>query len=177
MKEGPFLLATSVLAIDNMRLVWVDREAARRESIGKRRQDGMRLRFRFAVYQPVVGVPTPRQARKRPHHPGIERVMQKEIGQEGTDDAALWSSLGAFHQGSIAELKRRCQPASDIEPHPFARRMFLQRPQKQRMVDVVEQALDVKLKNPVIPPATLARHRDGVQRGFTGPVAIRVWQK
>src|SRR5208283_1099365 len=110
MKEGPFLLATSVLAIDNMRLVRVDREAARRESIGKRRQNGMRLRFRFAVYQPIIGVPTPRHAWKRPCHPGVERVMQKEIGQEGTDDAALRRSLGAFRQGSIAELKRRCQP-------------------------------------------------------------------
>src|SRR5208283_566071 len=83
------LLATSVLAIDNMRLVGVDCEAARRESIGERRQDGLRLRFRFAVYQPIIGVPTPRHARKRPCHPGVERVMQKEIGQEGTDDAAL----------------------------------------------------------------------------------------
>ena len=66
--------------------------------------------------------------------------MQKEIGEDGTDDAALRGALGAFHQGSIAELKRRCQPPSDIEPHPSARRMFLKRPQKQRVVDIIEQA-------------------------------------
>ena len=46
------LLATSVLAIDNLRLCWVDREAARRESLGERRQNGLRLRFRFEVCQP-----------------------------------------------------------------------------------------------------------------------------
>ena len=103
--------------------------------------------------------------------------MQKEIGQDGTDDAALRSSLGAFHQGSVRKLKRRCQPSSDVEPHPFALRVFLQRPQQQRVVDVVEQAFDVEFQNPVIPPATLARHRDGIQRGFTGPVAIRVRQE
>ncbi len=97
--------------------------------------------------------------------------------RSGSDHAALRRSLGPFHQGSVAELKRRCQPASEIKPHPFARRMFLQRPQKQRVVDIVEQALDVELENPIVPPATLARHCDGVQRGFPRPVAIRVWQE
>ena len=74
---------------------------------------------------------------------GIERLSGPSyLLRSGRHDAALRGSLGAFHQGSIRTLKRRCQPPSDIEPHPSARRMFLKRPQKQRVVDIIERRHD-----------------------------------
>ena len=42
---------TSVLAIDDMRLVWMHFEAARRKTIRKRHLDGISLHFGFAMYQ------------------------------------------------------------------------------------------------------------------------------
>ena len=84
---------TSVLAIDDMRLVWMHFEAARRKTIRKRHLDGISLHFGFAMYQSIVRITAPRNTRVPPCHPDIERVMQKEIGQGGTDDTPLWSSL------------------------------------------------------------------------------------
>ena len=45
------------------------------------------------------------------------------------------------------------------------------------MVDVVKQPFDVKLQNPVIPPASLARDSYRIQRRFSGSVAVGVRQK
>jgi hypothetical protein len=45
------------------------------------------------------------------------------------------------------------------------------------MIDVVKQALDVKLQNPVILPAPLSRGPYGIQSRFIRPVAVRVWKK
>jgi hypothetical protein len=42
--------------------------------------------------------------------------------------------------------------------------MFPDSPHQQRVVNVVKQALDVKLQNPVVFPATRARHADGIER-------------
>src|SRR5208337_3023980 len=168
---------TSVLAIDDMRLVWMHFEAARRKTIRKRHLDGISLHFGFAMYQSIVSITAPRNTRVPPCHPDIERVMQKEIGQGGTDDTPLWSSLGAIHQGSIRKLKRRYQPSPDVKPHPFAGRVFLQRPQQQLMRDVVKQALDVELQNPIVLPASLARHLQGIERRLAGPITVGVWKK
>ena len=72
---------TSVLAIDDMRLVWMHFEAARRKTIRKRHLDGISLHFGFAMYQSIVSITAPRNTRVPPCHPDIERVMQEEIGQ------------------------------------------------------------------------------------------------
>jgi hypothetical protein len=42
---------------------------------------------------------------------------------------------------------------------------------------IVEQPLDVELKNPIVPPASLARHPYRVQGRFTRPLAIGARQK
>ena len=97
--------------------------------------------------------------------------------RSGRNDTPLWSSLGAIHQGSIRKLKRRCQPSPDVKPHPFAGRVFLQRPQQQLMRDVVKQALDVELQNPIVLPASLARHLQGIERRLAGPITVGVWKK
>ena len=67
---------TSVLAIDDMRLVWMHFEAARRKTIRKRHLDGISLHFGFAMYQSIVNITAPRNTRVPPCHPDIERVMR-----------------------------------------------------------------------------------------------------
>jgi hypothetical protein len=55
--------------------------------------------------------------------------------------------------------------------------VLLQCALKQIMGDVVEQAFNIKLKNPVIFPAPLPGYPDSIQRRFPGPVAVRVWKE
>jgi hypothetical protein len=55
--------------------------------------------------------------------------------------------------------------------------MLSYRLHQQIVRKIVEQPLDVELKNPIIPPATLARHSYRTQGRFTRPVAIGVRQK
>jgi hypothetical protein len=43
------------------------------------------------------------------------------------------------------------------------------------MIDLIERRLDVKLNNPVILPATLARHRNRLFYRFSRPVSIGIW--
>ena len=50
--------------------------------------DGLRLLLRSAVHQSVVGIPTPRKLRVRPHHPAIERIVQEQIRQYRADHAS-----------------------------------------------------------------------------------------
>ena len=107
-------LTASVLAVYDLRLVWMHLKAALRKPGIQRRHDGLRLLFRLAVHQSIIRIATPGNARVRPGHPGIERVVQKEIGQNGTDHATLRGSLGALHQGSLRHLERRRQPSSDV---------------------------------------------------------------
>jgi site-specific DNA recombinase len=71
--------------------------------------------------------------------------------------------LGTFHQGAIGKLHGRFQPSFYVQPHPFALRMLVDRPEQELMVDVVEETFDIKLQYPVIPPAPLPRHADGLQ--------------
>jgi len=55
------------------------KQAALRQPLRERRLDGQRLRLGLAMYQPIVRVPAPGNARKRSRHPGVERVMQEQI--------------------------------------------------------------------------------------------------
>lgn len=171
------VLATSVLAIDDMRLVRVHLEAALREPLRERNPYGLRLRLALAVDQPVVRIPTPGNTRKRSRHPGVKRIVQEQIRQGGTDHAALRSSFGPLDQSSVRKLQRRRQPSPNIKPNPFAVRVFLQRPQQKLVGDVVEQSSDVEFQSSIVSPAALARNCDGVQRRFLRPIPIGVRQK
>jgi hypothetical protein len=42
------------------------------------------------------------------------------------------------------------------------------------MIENVEQAADIEFENPVIPPASLTRYPNGIQRRFARPIAIGI---
>jgi hypothetical protein len=46
--------------------------------------------------------------------------------------------------------------------------MLVDRPKQQFMVDVVKQTFDVKLQNPIVAPAPLARDPYSIQGRFPG---------
>jgi hypothetical protein len=109
-----------------------------------------------------------------PSHPHVEPVMQKEVGQEGTDNPALWRPPFSDDETPIRHLHGRPQPSLNVEEPPHAGRMSTHRAHEQIGVDTVEKALDVEIKNPAIAPASLPRRANRIERQFAGPVPIRV---
>ena len=79
------LLPTSILAVHYLRFVWMHFEAAHGKPVLQRCFYSQRFRFRPAVYQPIVSIAAPRNTRKRSSYPGIERIVQKEIGEDRAD--------------------------------------------------------------------------------------------
>lgn len=49
--------------------------------------------------------------------------------------------------------------------------------QQEIVRKIVKQPFDVEFHNPVILPAPLTRHANGIQSRFSWPVAVGVWQK
>src|SRR5215470_7296072 len=103
--------------------------------------------------------------------------MQEKIRQEGTNYSSLRSSCSARDDATILHLHRRLQPAFDVEQNPSAIRMFADRLEHQLPIKTVEIGLDVQIKYPVVAPAALSRCAHGVDRRFTGPVAVGVGMK
>ncbi|HEY5869199.1 MAG TPA: hypothetical protein VI542_27150, partial [Candidatus Tectomicrobia bacterium] len=95
------------------------------------------------MHQPVIRLAAPGNAWERSRHPDIERLVQKQVRKSRAAHAALWCPLGTLYQGSIGKVHRRFQPAFTVPPHPFARRMLVDRSQQKRVGDVVEETCDV----------------------------------
>jgi len=109
-----------------------------------------------------------------PTSPGRNSFLQ-DCGR--ADHAALRCAAGSLDLRAVLHAHRRGQPSFDGEDRPWARHMLPNRPQQKRMVDVVEQTLDVEFQNPVVVPATLPRHTHRVERRSSGPIAVGVAQE
>src|SRR5215831_4454274 len=102
-----------ILAVDDLRLLRMQYQLAGREAVGNCTPEYPRLLGALAVTDDVVRVPLEWDARKRPRHPRIERVMQEQVRQQGRDHppcgvpavrgTTLPSSIctGAFNQRSM----------------------------------------------------------------------------
>jgi hypothetical protein len=51
------------------------------------------------------------------------------------------------------------------------------KPEHPIMIETPEQTPDIKFKNPVILPASLARNANGIQSRFSWPVTIGIWKE
>ena len=109
-----------------------------------------------------------------PPHPHVERVVEKEIGQERTDDPALRRSPFPADEAAIRHLNGRSQPSFEVKQHPRAVRMLAHRPHQQVPVDIIEEGFDVQIDHPVVAPAALPCHADCIERRFAGAISIRV---
>ena len=75
---------------------------------------------------------------------------------------------------SVLHLDRNSQPALDMEKHPRTVRMMANRLEHQLPIDAVKIAPDVKIKHPVVPPATLTGRSDGIDRRAARMIPIGV---
>src|ERR1700747_3326872 len=65
----------------------------------------------------VIRVALERDVRTPSRHPHVERIMQKQIRQDGAYDPSLRRSRHSRHDAAILHLHRSLQPALDVE-HP-----------------------------------------------------------
>jgi hypothetical protein len=98
-----------------------------------------------AVHQSIVRIPTPREVRVFPRHPEIKRIVEKKIRQDWADHTTLRGSAVSLNCGSIFLHHGRLKPSFDVQKGPLALDMLPDGPQQKLVVDVVEQAFDVKL--------------------------------
>ena len=74
-----------ILTVDDFRLLGMKRQSAFGEPPLKRCAQRPRVLFIAAVADRIIGIALEGDARMVPTHPHVERVMEKEIRQEGTD--------------------------------------------------------------------------------------------
>src|SRR4029077_19071582 len=122
----------------------------------------------------VIRVALERDVRTPSRHPHVERIVQKQIRQDGAYDPALRSSRHSRHDAVIFQLDRSLRPALDIEQHPRLVRMTTNRPEHQLPIDAVKIGFYVEIEHPVVAPAALTSLAHGIDRRFAGPVTISV---
>src|ERR1700704_284215 len=144
-----------ILAVDDLRLLRMQHQLAGRKAVRNRSPECPRLLGALAVTNDIVRVPLEWDMRKGPHHPHVERVMQEQICQGGTDDPSLRRSRHSRHDAAILHLHGSLQPALDIEQHPQTVRVMTNRLEQKLPIDAVEEALDVEIEHPVVTPAAL----------------------
>ncbi len=101
-------------------------------------------------------------------------MVEKEILEDRAYDRPLRRSLLPYDEGTIIELHRGLQPPFNTKEHPWRIDMHPHRFEEQLPVDAVEKGLDVRIKNIVVPPASLSRLTEGVLGRFARPLPIRV---
>src|SRR6516162_1559445 len=70
--------------------------------------------FITTVTDRIIGIALEQYVREVPAHPQIERIVQKEIGQEGADDPALRRPSLSPDEAPIRHLHRGFQPSVDV---------------------------------------------------------------
>jgi hypothetical protein len=96
-----------VLAIDELRLLWMQLQLALGEPLLDAPQNCFSLLLRSAVRYRIICVSLEWNDWMRSPHPVIKRQVQKDVGQQGTRDPTLGCSLCACYQFPICRLQRR----------------------------------------------------------------------
>ena len=81
-------------------------------------------------------------------HPRIEAIMQKQVGEDGGDRAALRRALNPLDQRPIGHQHRGLQPALHVQHDPFLVGVARDCLQHQLPRNGVKEGSDVKIDNP-----------------------------
>ena len=81
--------AIGVLTVDHLGLLWMEHQTAGGESSIQDPTQRQGLSFAAAVADNIVSVPFKRHAGKFPPQPHIERIVKKQIREQGTNITTL----------------------------------------------------------------------------------------
>ena len=90
------------------------------------------------------------------------------------DHSALRSAAFAWNAHAALRFERRDQPPLDVQKNPVFLDVGAHRLHQQRVIDLIEGRLDIKLHHPVISPAAFTSDRHGLLRRPSRPVSIGV---
>jgi len=121
-----------------------------------------RLRFTLAMRDEIIGRALEGDSRLCPLHPGIERIMQEEIRKDRADTTPLRDPLSPLDEGAILALHGGLEPPCHIQEDPWTGRVLAERPQQQRMINVVKGSCIL------MPPSSTHATREVDPRG--GPL-------
>ena len=93
-----------ILAVDNSRLLPMKFQPAFSKPLLNRRPKTFSLGFTLTMANPIISITLERDLRILSLHPLIERIMQKEIRKEGTDDSPLGCPFLPMNQATIFQL-------------------------------------------------------------------------
>src|SRR5438270_5626669 len=112
------LLPIGILAVDHFRLLGMQFQPTLLQPC--RYFDTHQVRFPLcsAMDNDIVRVALERQVSPVSAHPYVERVVQKQIGQQGADHSSLRSASFTLQQTSLLILRRRFQPPLNVQFHP-----------------------------------------------------------
>jgi site-specific DNA recombinase len=105
------------------------------------------------------------------HDPGGERVLQH---RGRSDHPTLRRPSLPRSDAPVRHPLGRFQPSIDVQKHPRTIRMFADRTHKQIGINAVEKGLDIEIEDPWMPPASLPRHSDRIERRFVGSISIGI---
>jgi hypothetical protein len=100
--------------------------------------------------------------------------MQKHVGEDWGDRAALRRALDPLDQCPVGPLHRGLQPALHVHRDPFLVAVARDRPQHQLPRDGIKEGPDVEIDNPVLLQTPLPANRDRVHRRASGTVSVRI---
>src|SRR5262249_23847896 len=100
--------------------------------------------------------------------------MQEEIRKDGANATPLRDPLSSRDEGAILPLHGGLKPPCHIQEDPWTGRVRAERPQQQRVIQVVKEPFDVEIQDPVVTPASLPGHAEGLYCRLTRSIAIRV---
>ena len=166
--------APTVLAVDDPRLLRVEREPDLAHPLSDPVQQVLRLTMRGAVHDRIVGIALKRAARELPGHPGIERVVHEQVRQDRRNRRPLRSSLGPLLKGTVGAFERGSQPPLHIQQRPAAIGNRPNRFDHEVPRNRVEELLDVEIDHPVVLPAPLPARRQRLMGRLVRSVAIGV---
>ena len=112
--------------------------------------------------------------REGPLHPGIEPIVQKQVGEARGDWAALRRAHDPWEESSIRPLHRGLQPALHVQHDPFLVGVARDRLQHEVPWNGVKEGPDVEIDNPVLLEAPLSADRHRIHGRPPGAVAVGV---
>src|SRR5579872_101045 len=171
------LPSVGILAIDHLRLLRMQFQPTLLQPCRYFDTHQVRFPLRPAMDDDIVRIPLERQMMPVSAHPDIERVVQKQIGQQGADHSSLRSAFLPLQQISLFILRRRFQPPLDVPYNPPLLRVFPDGLHHQTVIEIVEEALDVQVANPVVGPAHLPRLPHRIQRRLVRAIPVRCRQE
>jgi hypothetical protein len=79
------------------------------------------------LYRRAIGIAFEGDGRLFPLHPGIERIMQEEIGEDGAATAPLRNPLSPLDEGAILALHGGLYPPCHIQEDPWIKSQWVMR--------------------------------------------------